>query len=62
VNRDTGVFYRLEVNVREETMRHRSSAMAFTLMTTLGGGAQAADGAKYPDWSGRWTVIRTPVP
>ncbi len=24
------------------------------------GGAQAADDAKYPDWSGQWTVILTP--
>jgi hypothetical protein len=51
------------VDVREEAMRYRSSATAFALtaaLMTAIGGARAADDAKYPDWSGQWTVIRTP--
>jgi hypothetical protein len=46
----------------EEAMRYRSSTVAFALaaaLTTTMGGAQAEE-AKYPDWSGQWTVILTP--
>ncbi len=44
-------------------MWYRSSIAALALAATLNatmGGAQAADDAKYPDWSGQWTVILTP--
>ena len=43
-------------------MWYRSSIAAFALAAALNatmGGAQAADDAKYPDWSGQWTVILT---
>src|SRR5215470_6266325 len=42
-------------------MRYRSSTVAFALaaLITTTGGARADD-AKYPDWSGQWTVILTP--
>ena len=43
-------------------MRYRSSTVAFAmaaaLITTMGG-VGADDNAKYPDWSGQWTVILT---
>ena len=43
-------------------MRYRSSTFAFALAAALNttmGGARADD-AKYPDWSGQWTVVLTP--
>ncbi len=43
-------------------MRYRSSSMAFALSAALiatMGAAPAADDARYPDWSGQWTVILT---
>jgi hypothetical protein len=43
-------------------MLYRSSTVAFAmaaaLITTMGG-VRADDNAKYPDWSGQWTVILT---
>jgi hypothetical protein len=44
-------------------MWYRSSIAALAVATALNAaidGAQAADDAKYPDWSGQWTVILTP--
>jgi hypothetical protein len=44
-------------------MWYRSSIAALALAILLAaatGGAQAADDAKYPDWSGQWSVILTP--
>jgi hypothetical protein len=44
-------------------MWYRSLIAALALAAALPaatGGAQAADDAKYPDWSGQWTVILTP--
>src|SRR5262249_33564664 len=44
-------------------MWSRSSTAAFALAAALVatmGSAHAADDAKYPDWSGQWTVILTP--
>jgi hypothetical protein len=43
-------------------MWYRSLIAALVLAAALPaatGGAQAADDAKYPDWSGQWTVILT---
>src|SRR5712671_7366185 len=46
-------------------MIYRSSTGAFAfaaaLMMTVGG-AQAADGPKYPDWSGQWSRIPVRLP
>jgi hypothetical protein len=44
-------------------MWYRNLIAALALAAALPaatGGAQAADDAKYPDWSGQWTVILTP--
>jgi hypothetical protein len=44
-------------------MWYRSLIAALAVAAALAaatGGAQAADDAKYPDWSGQWTVILTP--
>jgi hypothetical protein len=44
-------------------MWYRSLIAALALAAAVPaatGGAQAADDAKYPDWSGQWTVILTP--
>jgi hypothetical protein len=35
-------------------------ALAAALMATTGGGAGAADDAKYPNWKGQWGQILTP--
>ena len=44
-------------------MRYRSQTAAFALavaLITTVGDTEAADNAKYPDWSGQWTVVLTP--
>jgi hypothetical protein len=50
---------------REYTMLYRKLIGAITLAALalpIGGGAQAADDAKYPDWKGQWARFAVPIP